>query len=206
MWYRFYKSHFVLRLQLCEPAQNSNRANCKLQLETANCKLQTTIQKTCLISSNKGIKLIWKTFDDLPRKTVLLDFSSPSTASSIQRLEASHSKIPRKCVLKYLPRMSDHLICKIEIILHLFDLRRQTRIKFSLLKILQFISILTIFCMQYRSISPWISSALAVISCVVLGWLSWCQHQNIAFLNRTLVELCQKLPSSTIDEQSLHED
>ena len=25
--------------QLCEPAQNSNRANCKLQLETANCKL-----------------------------------------------------------------------------------------------------------------------------------------------------------------------
>ena len=112
----------------------------------------------------------------------------------------------RKCVLKYLPRMSDHLICKIEIILHLFDLRRQTRIKFSLLKILQFISILTIFCMQYQSISPWISSALAIISCVVLGWLSWCQHQNIAFLNRTLVELCQKLPSSNIDEQSLHED
>ena len=115
-------------------------------------------------------------------------------------------KSQRKCVLKYLPRMSDHLICKIETILHLFDLRRQSRIKNSLLKILQFISILIIFCMQYQSISPWISSALAIISCVVLGWLSWCQHQNIAFLNRTLVELCQKLPSSNIDEQSLHED
>ena len=59
--------------------------------------------------------------------------------------------------------------------------------------------------MQYRSLSPWISSALAVISCTVLGWLSWCQHQNLAFLNKALVELCQRLPS-TVDEESLHED
>ena len=47
---------------------------------------------------------------------------------------------------------------------------------------------------------------LAIISCIVLGWLSWCQSQNIAFLNRALVELCQKLPSSNMNEQSLDED
>ena len=149
-------------------------------------------------------------FDELPRKTALLDFSSPSKASSIQSWKPPITISQRKCVLKYLPRMSDHIICKIEIILHLFDLNRQTRIKYSLLKILQFISVLIIFwpifCMRYQSISPWISSALAIISCIVLGWLSLCQHQNIAFLNRTLVELCQKLPSSNIDEQSLDED
>ena len=149
-------------------------------------------------------------FDELPRKTALLDFSSPSKASSIQ-VGSLPLQYPKENVYwKYLPRMSDHIICKIEIILHIFDLRKQTRIKNSLLKILQSISILIIFwpifCMQYRSLSPWISSALAIISCIILGWLSWCQSQNIAFLNRALVELCQKLPSSNMDEQSLDED
>ena len=112
----------------------------------------------------------------------------------------------RKCVLKYLPKMPDHLICKIEIILHLFCLRRKIRIKDSLLNILQIISILIVLCMQYKSISPWITTALAIISLVSLSWLSWCQHQHIEYLNRTLVELCSKLPSSNIDEENLHED
>ena len=102
--------------------------------------------------------------------------------------------------------MPNDLIGKIEIILHLFYLRRKIRIKDSLLNILQIISILMVLCVQYKSISPWVTTALAIISLVSLSWLSWCQQQHIEYLNRTLVELCSKLPSSNIDEENLHED
>ena len=102
--------------------------------------------------------------------------------------------------------MPYNLIGQIEIILHLFSLRKRIRIKDSLINILQIISCLMVFCVQYKTVSPWVTTALALISLVSLSWLSWCQQQHIEYLNRTLVELCSKLPSSNIDEENLHED
>ena len=101
-------------------------------------------------------------------------------------------------------RMNDHLNCKIQLVLHIFGLLKQNRIKSSLLNLLSFISVL-IFCMQYSTFAPWVSSALAVINSIVLGWLAWCQHSNLVFLNQALVELCQRLRHPG-NEEDLHED
>ena len=102
--------------------------------------------------------------------------------------------------------MPYNLIGQIEIILHLFSLRKRIRIKDLLINILQIISCLMVFCVQYKTVSPWVTTALALISLVSLSWLSWCQQQQIEYLNRNLVELCSQLPSSNIDEESLHDD
>ena len=140
----------------------------------------------------------------LPKKSCQI-LAAYSKASRIQNWKNYHYNIP-KCVLKISLKMPYNLIGQIEIILHLFSLRKRIRIKDSLINILQIISCLMVFCVQYKTVSPWVTTALALISLVSLSWLSWCQQQHIEYLNRTLVELCSQLPSSNIDEESLHED
>ena len=100
--------------------------------------------------------------------------------------------------------MNDHLNCKIQLVLHIYGLVKQNRIKSSLLNILSFISVL-IFCMKYTTVAPWVASALALINSVTLGWLAFCQHSNLVFLNQALVDLCERLPHPG-NEEDLHQD
>ena len=98
----------------------------------------------------------------------------------------------------------DHIICKIEIILHIFDLRKHSEIKSSLLNLLSFLSIV-ICCMQFTTIAPWVASALALINSITLGYLAWTQHSNLVYLNQALVSLCQRLPHPG-NEEDLQQD
>ena len=98
------------------------------------------------------------------------------------------------------------LVGQIEIILHLFSIRKRIRIKNLLINILQIISCSMVYCAQYKSISPWITTVLALLSLVTLGWLSWCQEKHIEYLNRSIIELCSQLPPSNNAGDGLHED
>ena len=100
--------------------------------------------------------------------------------------------------------MTDHLNCKIQLVLNVYSLVKQNRIKSVLLNILSFISVL-IFCMKYTTVAPWVASALALINSVALGWLAFCQHSNLVFLNQALVDLCERLPHPG-NEEDLHQD
>ena len=113
--------------------------------------------------------------------------------------------IPRKCVLLQISEdMTDHLNCKIQLVLNVYNLVKQNRIKSVLLNILSFISVL-IFCMRYTTAAPWVASALALINSVALGWLAFCQHANLVYLNQALVNLCERLPHPGTEE-NLHQD
>ena len=95
---------------------------------------------------------------------------------------------------------------QIEIILHLLYIRKEIRIKTLLIYILQFLSCSMLYCTQYKSISPWVSTVLALLSLVTLGYLSWCQEKHIEYLNRSIIELCTQLPPSTDAGDGLHEN
>ena len=140
----------------------------------------------------------------LPKKNCQI-LAASSKASRIQNWKNYHYNIP-KCVLNRSLKMPYNLVGQIEIILHLFSIRKRIRIKNLLINILQIISCSMVYCVQYKSISPWVTTALALISLVTLSWLSWCQQKHIEHLNRSLIELCSQLPSSNNDEDGLHED
>ena len=99
--------------------------------------------------------------------------------------------------------MTDHLNCKIQLVLNVYSLVKQNRIKSVLLNILSFISVL-IFYMRYTTVAPWVASALALINSVTLGWLAFCQHSNLVYLNQALVDLCERLPHPG-NEEDLHQ-
>ena len=100
--------------------------------------------------------------------------------------------------------MPDHLNCKIQLVINIFDLCKKNRIKSSLLNILSFLSIL-ICCMQFTTFAPWVASALALINSITLGYLAWTQHSNLVYLNQALVSLCQRLPHPG-NEEDLQQD
>ena len=100
--------------------------------------------------------------------------------------------------------MNDHLNCKIQLVLNVYNLVKQSRIKSVLLNLLSFISTL-IFCMRYTTAAPWVASALSLINSVTLGWLAYCQHANLVYLNQALVNLCERLPHPGTEED-LHQD
>ena len=173
--------------------------------------LNYKLSNTCLIQYLREFNF-WKLVN-LPRsiqKTAKIysetaKIYSVYQAASRNSIWKNHSKKPKKCVsLKDPWRMNDHLNCKIQLVLHIFGLLKQNRIKSSLLNLLSFISVL-IFCMQYSTVAPWVSSALALINSITLGWLAWCQHSNLVFLNQALVDLCQRLPHPG-NEEDLHQD
>ena len=105
---------------------------------------------------------------------------------------------------KSLKNMNNHLNCKIQLVLNVHNLIKQNRIKSCLLNLLSFISTL-IFCMRYTSAAPWVASALSLINSVTLGWLAYCQHANLVYLNQALVNLCERLPHPG-SEEDLHQD
>ena len=94
----------------------------------------------------------------------------------------------------------------IECILHLLYIRKEVKIKTLLIYTLQFLSCGMLYCTQYKTISPWISTILALLSIVTLGWLSWCQERQIEYLSRSIVELCIQTPSSANEGDGLHEN
>ena len=139
-----------------------------------------------------------------PRKVVKFQQSLENKQNS-KLEELPLQKIP-KCVLNRSLKMPYSLVGQIEIILHLLSIRKRIRIKTLLIHILQFISCSMVYCAQYKSISPWITTVLALLSLVTLGWLSWCQEKHIEYLNRSIIELCSQLPPSNNAGDGLHED
>ena len=135
----------------------------------------------------------------------MLNSSSLLRTSRIQIGRNPITKIP-KCVLNRSLKMPYCLVGQIEIILHLLSIRKEIRIKTLLIYILQFISCSMVYCAQYKSISPWITTVLALLSLVTLGWLSWCQEKHIEYLNRSIIELCSQLPPSNNAGDGLHEN
>ena len=98
------------------------------------------------------------------------------------------------------------ILGQIEIILHLLYIRKETRIKALLIYILQFFSCGMLYCAQYKAISPWVTTVLALLSLVTLGYLSWCQERHIEYLNRSIIELCIQAPSSADEGDGLHQN
>ena len=100
-------------------------------------------------------------------------------------------------------------ISHIEYLLSLIQIRRQVQIKLILINSLQFISCVMIYSLNYKTISPYISTVLALLSIITLGWLSWCQERHIEQLGRSIVQLCLQTPSNNPtenDEDGLHQN
>ena len=100
-------------------------------------------------------------------------------------------------------------ISHIEYLLKLIQIRRQVQIKLILINSLQFISCVMIYSLNYKTISPYISTVLALLSIITLGWLSWYQQQHIEQLGRSIVQLCLQTPPNNPtenDEDGLHQN
>ena len=135
----------------------------------------------------------------------LLNSSSLLRTSRIH-LEEIPLQNPKNVLWTNLWKMPYCILGQIEIILHLLYIRKETRIKTLLIYILQFFSCSMLYCAQYKSISPWVSTVLALLSLVTLGYLSWCQEKHIEYLNRSIIELCTQLPPSNDAGDVLHEN
>ena len=98
------------------------------------------------------------------------------------------------------------VVSHIECILHLLHIRKETKIKVLLIYTLQLLSCAMLYCAQYKTVSPWTTTALALLSLVTLGWLSWCQERHIEYLSRSIVELCIQTPPSANEGDGLHEN
>ena len=98
------------------------------------------------------------------------------------------------------------VVSHIEHILHLIQIRRQTKIKTLLIKTLQLISLAMIYCVNYKQVSPWITTLLALLSVDTLGYLAWCQERNIEHLSRSIVQLCIQNPPTVNEEDGLHQN
>ena len=98
------------------------------------------------------------------------------------------------------------VVSHIEYILHLIQIRKQVQIKTLLIKTLQLLSCAMIYCVNYKTISPWITTVLALLSVVTLGWLSWCQERHIGHLSRSIVQLCIQTPPTANEEDGLHQN
>ena len=100
-------------------------------------------------------------------------------------------------------------IAHIEYLLSLIQIRKQVQIKLILINTLQLISCVMIYSLNYKTISPYISTVLAVLSIVTLGWLSLCQQRHIEKLGRSIVQLCLLTPPNNPtenDEDGLHQN
>ena len=100
-------------------------------------------------------------------------------------------------------------IAHIEYLLSLIQIREQVQIKLILINTLQFFSCIMVWSLNYKTASPFISTVLAVLSIVTLGWLSLCQQRHIEKLGRSIVQLCLLTPPNNPtenDEDGLHQN
>ena len=102
------------------------------------------------------------------------------------------------------------IIAHIEYMLSLIQLRKETQIKLILINLLQFISCIMVWSLNYKTASPFVSTVLAVLSIVTLGWLSLCQQRHIEKLGKSIVQLCLQSPfnnpaeNDRVSEDGLH--
>ena len=105
--------------------------------------------------------------------------------------------------------MSCCTITHIEYLLSLIQIRKQVQIKLILINTLQLISCVMVYSLNYKTVSPYISTVLALLSIITLGWLSWCQQRHIEKLGRSIVQLCLQTPPNNPtenDEDGLHQN
>ena len=101
-------------------------------------------------------------------------------------------------------------IAHIEYMLSLIQIRKEVQIKLILINILQFISCIMVWSLNYKTASPFVSTVLAVLSIVTLGWLSLCQQRHIEKLGKSIVQLCLQSPFNNpaendhVSEDGLH--
>ena len=140
------------------------------------------------------------------RKRIYSDkLRQPSQERSSQRF-GRYSKPLETWLWQNLQRRmpTNHLTCKIRLIIHLFQICKKNRIKSSLLNLLSLFSLL-ISLMQFMKIAPYVASLLALVNSITLGYLAFCQHANLVYLNEALVTLCQRLPDPRNEEDSLQD-
>ena len=102
-------------------------------------------------------------------------------------------------------------IAHIEYMLSLIQIRKETQIKLILINLLQFISCIMVWSLNYKTASPFVSTVLAVLSILTLGWLSLCQQRHIEKLGKSIVQLCLQSPfnnpaeNDRVSEDGLHQ-
>ena len=141
----------------------------------------------------------------LPKEDMLNVSSFPK--QQVEFIWNTHRcKNPKVCSCTNLWNMPYCPTTHIECILQLLYVRRAVKIKSLLIYSLQLFSCGMLYCSQYKSIGPWVSTILALLSIITLGWLSWCQEKQIEYLSRSIIELCIQSPPSTNAGDGLHED
>ena len=89
----------------------------------------------------------------------------------------------------------------VDYLLTLIQLRREIQIKLTLLNILQLFVFLMMWSLNYKTISPYVSTLLGILSIITLGWLAICQQRHIEKLGKTITALCMQSPFNNPDQE-----
>ena len=89
----------------------------------------------------------------------------------------------------------------VDYLLALIQLRKETQIKLILINLLQLFSCVMVWSLNYRTISPYVSTVLGILSIVTLGWLALCQQRHIEKLGKSITTLCMQSPFNNPDKE-----
>ena len=89
----------------------------------------------------------------------------------------------------------------VDYLLALISLRREIQIKLILLNLLHLFVFLMVWSLNYKTISPYVSTLLGILSIITLGWLAICQQRHIEKLGKTITALCMQSPFNNPDQE-----
>ena len=89
----------------------------------------------------------------------------------------------------------------VDYLLALIQLRREIQIKLILLNLLQLFVFVMVWSLNYKTISPYVSTLLGILSIITLGWLAICQQRHIEKLGKTITALCMQSPFNNPDQE-----
>ena len=85
----------------------------------------------------------------------------------------------------------------VEYLVALIELRREIQIKLKLLNVIQ----LSVFVINYKTCSPYVSILLGILSIITLGWMAICQQHHIEKLGETITTLCMQSPFNDPEQE-----
>ena len=89
----------------------------------------------------------------------------------------------------------------VDYLLALIQLRREIQIKLILLNLLQLFVFVMVWSLNYKTISPYVSTLLGILSIITLGWLAICHQRHIKKLGKTITALCMQSPFNNPDQE-----
>ena len=93
------------------------------------------------------------------------------------------------------------IFSRVDYLLALIHLRREIQIKLILLNLFQLFVFVMVWYLNYKTISPYVSTVLVILSIATLGWLAICQQRHIEKLGKTITALCMQSPFNNPDEE-----